>query len=239
MPMVNFCRKCKAEVPLGDSCPYCGGKLSQSGRQLSFGAARVPVRDWFGWNGFLRIILPVLAAVFAITLLAEGLTTGLNGIAALLKQGFFWQMVGLLAASLGLCWLMLALQGPEKVHYVIDQQGVHIRTYLAEPRAIQLYARFLSPGSVEELAQKDVRPPLEGLTLVRSISLPWAAMRRVRIWREESVLLFYRPRFWQAAAIRCPMEELQEAEELIRKRLKRIPKARIDPPEPKKQTKSR
>lgn len=239
MPLVNYCRKCKAEVPLGESCPYCGGKLSQSGRQLSFGAARTPVRDWFGWNGFLRVILPVLAAVFAITLLAEGMATGLNGIAALLKQGFFWQMVGLLAAALGVCWLMLTLQGPENVHYVVEQQGVQIRTYLADPTPVQLYARFLSPGSVEELAQSDSRPPLEGLTLVRSICLPWAAVRRVRIWREESVLLFYRPSFWQAAAVRCPVEELEQAEELVRRKLKRFPQTRVYPLEAKKKPKSR
>lgn len=239
MPLVNYCRKCKAEVPLGESCPYCGGKLTQSGRQLSFGAARTPVRDWFGWNSFLRVILPVLAATLAITLLAEGMTTGLNGIAALLKQGFFWQMVGLLAASLGICWLMLALQGTEKVHYIIDQQGVQIRTYLANPTPVQLYARFLSPGSVEELTRNEARPPLEGLTLVRSVNLPWAAVRRVRIWREEAVLLFFQPRFWQAAAIRCPVEELEEAETLIRKKVKRFPKVQVYPLEPAKKTKSR
>lgn len=239
MPLVNYCRKCKAEVPPGESCPYCGGKLSQSGRQLSFGAAHTPVRDWFGWNGFLRVILPVLAAVFVITLLAEGMATGFNGIAALLKQGFFWQMVGLLAASLGGCWLLLMLQGPEKVHYIIDQQGVQIRTYLVDPTPVQLYARFLSHGSVEELARSDARPPLEGLTLVRSICLPWAAVRRVRIWREESVLLFYRPCFWQAAAVHCPVEDLEQAEELVRKKLKRFPKVHVFPLPPKKKSNSR
>ena len=30
MPLANYCRKCKAEVPVGESCPYCGAKLTKT-----------------------------------------------------------------------------------------------------------------------------------------------------------------------------------------------------------------
>lgn len=225
MPLVNYCRKCKAETPLGETCPYCGGKLSQTGRQISFGAVRVPVKDWFAWNSMLRVALPVLGLVFAAALLAEGASTGLMGVAALLKQGFFWRMMGLLVLVLALCWLILRLQGPEKVHYVLDKQGVHVRTYLVSPGPVQLYARMLTPQAAEALAAADDRPPLEGLTLVRRVTLPWTAVRRMRVWRECATLLFYHPRFWLAAAVRCPVEDFAQAEEMVCQKLKRVPGA--------------
>ena len=62
--------------------------------------------------------------------------------------------------------------------------------------------------------------------LVRRITLPWAEIRRVRIWREGATLLFFRPAFWQVAAVRCPYGELAAAEALVRKKLKRNKKAK-------------
>ena len=70
MPLVNYCRKCRTETPLGESCPYCGGRLPKTGEQLSFGIIRNPVTDWFSWNDVLRVALPAwlvaLAAVLAV-----------------------------------------------------------------------------------------------------------------------------------------------------------------------------
>ena len=147
------------------------------------------------------------------------------GAAALLKQGFFWKMVGLLALVLLACLALLCLQGTEKVHYVLDKQGVHVRVYLPKDAGVwRLYARFVTPQQVQAL--EDDRPPLEGLTLVRRVTLPWEAIRRVKIWREGAMLLFYRPSFWQAAALHCPMEDLDQAEEYIRKKRKRFSRTR-------------
>lgn len=117
--------------------------------------------------------------------------------------------------------------GYGKVHYVLDKQGVHARTYLHDPGPVQLYARFITPEAVERLAATDDRPPLDGLTLVRRVTLPWSAVRRVRIWREGGAMLFFRPRFWQALAMRCPIGSLEEAEAFARKKLKRFKGVRI------------
>ena len=72
MPLVNYCKKCKAETPLGESCPYCGGKLAQTGEQISFGVMCRPEKEWFAWNNLLRIVLPVWLLVFVIVVAAEG-----------------------------------------------------------------------------------------------------------------------------------------------------------------------
>lgn len=232
MPMVNYCRKCKAETPPSDVCPYCGGKLSQTNEQLSFGAVRVPAQDWFAWNNLLRVILPAFMLALAIALAAEAAENGAAGVVALLFQGFARTLLAALAVTLLLLLLLLIIQGPERVHYVLDKQGVTARTYLSNPSAFRLYARFLSPGSVEKLA--DDRPPLEGLTLVRRIDLPWSEVRRVRVWREGFTLLFFRPTFWQAVSVRCPIADLPDAEAYVRRKLKRFKKVRVLPAENKK-----
>lgn len=229
MPLVNYCRKCKAEVPLGESCMYCGGKLAQTGEMISFGVVRAPVREWFAWNHLLRVALPVWGLVLVTVLLAEGAAAGQSGVIALIEQGFLRTMFGVLALMLGVIWLLLKGQGIENVHVVLDKQGVHIRTYLPEGDEIGLYTRFISPQMAEKLAAEDERPALEGLRLVRRVTVAWSAVRRVRIWREGSVILFFRPSFWQAAAVCCPAGELAQAEAYVRKKLKRQKKTKVLP----------
>lgn len=237
MPLVNYCKKCRAETPLGESCPYCGGRLSQTGEMISFGMVRKVSREWFAWNNLLRIVLPVWVLTLAIVIASEMAVSGAEGAAAMLAQGLMRTMVVLLLAALALIWLLLSLQGVESVHVVLDRQGVHVRTYLHRRNAIGLYARFASMQTVERLTATDDRPELDGLMLVRRITLPWNAIRRVKIWREGSTLLFFRPTFWQVAAVRCPFSELPEAEAYIRKKMKRVKKAKVQPleaPEKKK-----
>ena len=229
MPLVNYCKKCKAETPVGESCPYCGGKLTQTGEQISFGVMRRPEKEWFAWNNLLRVVLPVWALVLGIVVAAEGAAAGGSGIAALLTGGFLRTMLVLLAASLLVIWVMLKLQGVESVHVVLDKQGVHVRTYVQQGNELALYARFLSREAAEKLAAEDDRPELPGLVLVRRVSLPWNTISRVRIWREGCTILFFRPSMWQAAAIAVPVNELEAAEDLVRKKMKRNKKAKVQP----------
>ena len=76
MPLVNYCRKCRTETPLGESCPYCGGRLPKTGEQLSFGIIRTPVTDWFSWNDVLRVALPAWLVALGAVLMAEASATG-------------------------------------------------------------------------------------------------------------------------------------------------------------------
>ena len=231
MGLVNYCKKCKTEVPTGDSCPYCGGRLTRAGEQLSFGAQITPLRDWFHWNDLLRIGLAVLGLTLVATVAAEAAAAGQSGVIALIAQGFGGVMMGLLAALLVLIAVLLHLRGEERVHYVLDKQGVHARTYVADPSPVQLFARFTSPDAADKLAQADSRQPLPGLTLVRRTLIPWSSIRRVRIWREGGVVLLFRPAYWQVLAVRCPSQELAQVESYVRAKLKRSKKVRVLPME--------
>ena len=229
MPLVNYCRKCKAETPVGESCPYCGGKLTQTGEQISFGTIRLPHRDWFAWNQALRIVLPVMLLAFLIVVAAEAAAAGMQGVIKLLTGGFLRVMVMLLAGVTGFLWLAFKLQGTENVHVVMDKQGVCVRTYVPRDNMMALRMRMMNEQIAEKLAQEDERPELDGLVLVRKVMIPWGDTARVQFWEEESAILFYKPFFWLAAAVRVPVEERAAAEEFVRKKLKRNKKVRIPP----------
>ena len=218
MPLVYYCKKCKTEVQVGESCAYCGGKLSKQSEMLSFGTIHVPVRDWFCWNELLRIALPVLCAVTAVALLFELVAGGTAAVEKLLREGFLGTMLVLLGVALALFYVLLRLQGGERIHYVLDKQGIHAWTYLQNPNPLQLYTRLLTPETVVKFAQDDHALP--DLTLIRHQTIVWQDIQRVRLWRENAVVLLYKPSWWQVMHVNCPIEEWTAVEQMTRQKLK-------------------
>lgn len=232
MPTVNYCKKCQAEVPRGETCVYCGGKLTKTGEQISFGAIYKPVREWTSWKPYLRTVLFVWLLIAGGSLAAEAYSSGKNGVAALLAQNYLIWMVVLLFALLGLVFALLYFQQSERVHYVLDKDGVHARTYLEAGNNRQLALRFRSSFSCEKLQQTDTRPALDGLVQISRVTIPWSAVRRVCFCGD--TIQFFRPRFWQALAVHCPREEAEAAEEYIRKKMHRFKTVPVLPPEQNK-----
>ena len=236
MPLANYCRKCRAETPVGESCPYCGGKLTKAGERLSFGVSRAPWRDWFCWNRLLRVGLPVWALSFLLIALAEFCSGGTPALTGLFRRGFGLTMLWLLGGMLALFWALLFCQGQEKVHYLLDKDGVSAYTYVSEEvNDLALYARFLTPAQTE--AMQEDEHALPGLWLVRRVILPWERMKRVKIWREGQTLLFFDPAYWQVLAVTCPVQELAEAEAWVRAKTKRFKTVRVLPAEKEKSRK--
>ena len=227
MPWVQFCKKCKREVPSSEQCPHCFGKLPKTGERLSFGVVRQPVLDWFSWNQMLRVALPALALVAVITLGLEGIFGGGKGIQTLFLQGFFWTLIGALGFMLLVMMTLLILQGREVVHFVMDKDGAHAYTYISHPTTLQLSVRFLNWDAVEKMQKEELR--MEGYLLVKRIDLLWKDIRRAALWREECRILLFNPSWWQALTVSCPPQEYTEAETFLRKKLGRNKKVKITP----------
>lgn len=233
MPLANYCRKCRAETPAGESCPYCGAKLTKAGERLSFGVSRAPWREWFCWNRLLRVGLPVWAISFGLIALAELCSGGTGALTELFRRGFGQTMLWLLGGMLLTFWALLFCQGREKVHYILDKDGVSAYTYVSEEvNDLALYARFLTPLQAEALQEDEHALP--GLRLVRRVILPWERMKRVKLWREGQTLLFFAPAYWQVLAVTCPVQEFSEAEAWVRAKMKRFKTVRVLPNEKEK-----
>ena len=221
MPLHNYCKKCKAEVPVGENCPRCGNHLTKTGEHLSFQVRRLPVKDWFAWNGMLRVVLPVIGVILLATILLEAITEGAAGVSDVFVHGFFWTLMSTLGVLLAFTLLLLWLQGEEEVCYILDAKGVQAWIYLRNASALRLYARLTTPAAVLALQTEMPCVVQGGLTLVRKTELPWAVVKCVRLWPETGTVLLYRPAWWQALYIRCGEAEYDESVAFIRKKLGR------------------
>ena len=232
MPITAYCKKCARDVPPGDLCPHCGGKLAKSALRVAWCADHTPVRDWMSWNAVMRLVLPVLLAVLALILLLEGLAGGLEGIAALLRGGLLFSLLGLLALTAAGLLLAFILQGDDLQDCVVDGRGVHIQQYLPEPTALKLMLRLKSPRLLERY------DPTEGILLIGQKELLWKDIARVQLWPEKTLILLYAPAWWMRLSLPCTPFTYEDCLTFIQEKLGRkkgvmLPAELVAPPAPK------
>ena len=232
MPITAYCKKCARDVPPGDVCPHCGGKLAKSALRVAWCADHTPVRDWMSWNAVMRLVLPVLLAVLVLILALEGLAGGLEGIAALLRGGLLFSLLGLLALTAAGLLLAFILQGDDLQDCVVDGRGVHIQQYLPEPTALKLMLRLKSPRLLERY------DPTEGILLIGQKELLWKDIARVQLWPEKTLILLYAPAWWMRLALPCTPFTYEDCLTFIQEKLGRkkgvmLPAELVAPPAPK------
>lgn len=232
MPITAYCKKCARDVPPGDLCPHCGGKLAKSALRVAWCADHTPVRDWMSWNAVMRLVLPVLLAVLALILLLEGLAGGLEGIAALLRGGLLFSLLCLLALTAAGLLLAFILQGDDLQDCVVDGRGVHIQQYLPEPTAFKLMLRLKSPRLLERYDST------EGILLIGQKELLWKDIARVQLWPEKTLILLYAPAWWMRLALPCTPFAYEDCLTFIQEKLGRkkgvmLPAELVAPPAPK------
>ena len=212
MPLTSYCKKCARDVPVGDICPDCGGKLAASAVRLAWCVDHVPLRDWMCWNAVMRIALPAAGITLAVTLLLETIFGGLIGLAQLLSGGLLPTLAWLTLGSLAVLLLVFILQGDDLLDCVIDSTGVHIQQYLPRPTAFKLALRLKSPQLLKQRDESDV-------LLIASRSISWKEIRRVQLWREKGLILLYAPAWWQRLTIPCTHATWKDALAFIRDKL--------------------
>lgn len=227
MGWMNECKKCRKAVPADVVCPHCGRKLAKTNEYLAFWVYRVPLRDWFAWNHVLRVALPVLALVTVLTLWIEGAIGGDQGIRSLFFQGFLEVLLSVLAGILLVMLLLFSFQGKESVCYRLDKAGVQTYTYLRQPSRRVLLSRFLTRRTLLPLQKEEWA--LQGHVLVKRSVIAWADVKRVRFWRENKQILFFRPAWWQAMVITCPPAEFVQTEAFVRKKMGKDGQKKIRP----------
>ena len=199
MALTATCKKCNREVPVGNHCPYCGGKLGKTAAHAAWAVEKTPVRDWMSWNAVMRILLPAMLAVLLLTLLLEGLSGGTQALEQMLVSGFPIVLVILLGTVFLLVLLVLLLQGKELSDYVIDSRGVHETRYLPHPTALRLLLRGKSPALMNQLDPEAETPVLR----LDEKNLSWREVARVQLWPEKCMVLFYAPVWWLRIPVAC------------------------------------
>ena len=101
MAITSYCKKCRQDVPRGDSCPYCGAKLTKSSARVVWCLEHSPVKDWMCWNAVLRIMAPAMVVLLGMILLLEGLAGGWSAVEALVNRGLLWTCLLYTSAAQG------------------------------------------------------------------------------------------------------------------------------------------
>ncbi len=213
MPLTAYCKKCARDVPPGEHCPHCGGRLAKSALRIAWCSEHVPARDWMCWNAAMRVLLPVLCMVFLLLLVLEGLASGLAGVDALLRSGLLFALLGLLGITSAVLLLVFILQGEDLLDCVVDGRGIHIQQYLPQPTAFKLLLR-MKPASLMQHYS-----PEEGILLISQKELLWKDIARVQLWPEKTLILFYAPAWWMRLALPCTAFTYEDCLSFIQEKL--------------------
>lgn len=206
MPLAAYCKKCKSEVPVGDTCSQCGGKLTKAAVRFSFRYHHVRWKDWNCWNSLLRIAGPVWLLVCAVVAIIEIMARGWSALGALIVSQTAAALVGVGLAVIVAAGIWMVFAGSEMQYFFLDAKGVNLSTYLEQPKKYQLWMRGL-PG--HQLAEGEAADPY-GVYL-GDRQLPWTDVKRVQIWHDKNRILLYAPSWWMQMAVNCPADEFDEA----------------------------
>ncbi len=209
MPLTSYCKKCARDVPVGDFCPECGGKLAANTVRLAWCVDHTPLRDWMSWNAVMRIALPVLGITLALIFLLEAILGGLTGVTQLLTGGLVPTLPGLLLGALAVLLLIFILQGDDLLDCVIDSSGLHVQQYLPQPTPLKLLARLKSPQLLHQADES-------GVLLICSREIGWKEIRRIQLWHEKGLILLYAPAWWQRLSLPCTAATWSDALAFIR-----------------------
>ena len=232
MPLTSYCKKCARDVPVGERCPHCGSKLPANTVRLAWCVDHAPLKDWMSWNAVMRVALPVLLLALLLAILMEGLTGGVAGVEAILKEGLPLSLLGVAVFGVAVLLLLFILQGDDILDCVVDSKGFHVQQYLPEPTPIKLLARLKSPTLMNRVT--DENPML----LLSQREIAWKDIARVQLWPEKTLLLLYAPTWWLRLAVPCTPFTWEDAlalisEKLGRKKAVQLPQQLVAPQKPK------
>ena len=158
----------------------------------------------------MRLLLPVVGATLGLIVLAEGVLSGMTGVAALLSNGLVVTLLGMMGMLLAVMLLVFILQGDDLLDCVVDARGIHVQTYLPEPTALKLLLRGKSARLLEDG---------ERMLLISSREIAWKDIARVQLWPEKTMILFYAPRWWMRVSLPCTPFTWEDALSFIREKI--------------------
>jgi len=232
MPLTSYCKKCAADVPVGDRCPNCGSKLAANTVRLAWCVDHTPVKDWMSWNAVMRIVLPLTAVLIMLMLVLEMAVGGLAGVERMLSGGAVMAVLGVMCLGVAVILLALILQGDDVLDCVMDSKGLHVMQYLPEPTALKLLLRLKSPQMMQYVSAQ------VPMLLISQRDIAWKDVARIQLWPEKTLLLVYAPVWWLRLPLPCTPFTWEDALDMVREKLGRkkgvqLPEALIAPPKPK------
>ena len=217
---VYYCKKCKQDSA-STVCEHCGTPIAvnaKSGR-FKWRHIRTPLGDSPTLTGALKVLVMTVVCLLLLMFLGEVIFSPDKRAAVTMFATSGILPSTMIFAFLAVCviCLVLALQGREEMHFVLDNSGAHLQTWIA-PSRLKCFARFV-PYETYRIA---VDPEGVQRMLISETHLLWPDVCRVEIRRRACRIDLYRPAGFRFMSVYPDREELEAIENYIMPRMKHL-----------------
>lgn len=214
---VNYCSNCLRETPDLTKCPFCKQRLKKKDAGYSFTMDVKQSTDWYCWRRCLLALLPPVAAVMVITLLAELLSGGFALVGQMISDGFFLLYVLILCVIVLGIWLVLDLRGTAIEHNLLNDQMLIQHIAVRENDSKKLLLWLHTQATAAKLQEKQHITLPQTFALVRSRKIPLSKIKRIRLLSDSKIVLMYSSKWRLVLTLHCKAEDWNELEAYINK----------------------
>ena len=217
-----YCKKCKRDSA-SPVCQYCGVQIASlhQNERFFWKMLRIPLGDTVTVIGALRILLALLIMLVLTLFVGELIFSSDKSSAVyLLTMGGIlpWALV-FLAIGAAAVFLMLGLQGREEMHFVVDNRGAHVMTWI-EPSRMKCFARFVPYEEFKITADSEGNPRM----LIGESHILWDDVCRFEVRGRAGRIDLYRPSGFRFMSLYPEKQEMEALVQYITPRMKHLVK---------------
>ena len=219
---VYYCKKCKRDSST-QVCEYCGTPLAASPQNTRFKwrHIRTPLGDTPTLLEAVKLLVLTEVSLLLLVFLGELIfspdkraAVTMFATSGILPSALIFGFVGI-----ALVCLALALQGREELHFVLDNRGAHVQTWI-KPSRIKCFARFV-PYETYNIA---VDPEGNQRMLIAETHILWSDVCRMEIRRQACRIDLYRPASFRFMSVYPDRQELEAIENYTKSKLQKLVK---------------
>jgi len=217
-----YCKKCKRDSA-SPVCQFCGVQITSlnQNERYFWKMLRIPLGDTVTVISALRTLF-VLLVLLVLTLFTGELLFSRDKSSAvylLTMSGILpWTLI-FLAIGAAAIFLVLGLQGREEMHFVIDDRGARVMTWI-EPSRLKCFARFIAYDEYKITADSEGNPRM----LVGESCILWDDVCRFEVRKRAGRIDLYRPSGFRFMSLYPEKQEMEELVQYITPRMKHLVK---------------
>ena len=218
--LVYYCKKCKANSA-SPICEHCGAQINPQGQRFIWRYVRTPLGDTPTLVGAFKLIALTVTCLVLFLFLGELIFSSdkRSALTMLSASGILpWALI-LLAFCVTVVLLVLALQGREELHFVLESRGAFVQTWIA-PSRLKCLARFIpyERYGISRDAEGNER------MLIGQTNLQWQDVCRYEVRRHAGRIDLYRPSGFRFMSIYPEREEMEAVEDYCKRHMKQLAK---------------
>ena len=219
---VYYCRKCKQDS-VSPVCEHCGVQITSVNQNERFRwkSVRVPLGDSATVGSVLRALVITLLLLSVFLFVGEMLFAHDKRMAIRLMtmDGALPWLLAMLCIAMGIALLVLGLQGPEEIHFVLDARGAHRQTWIV-PGRLKCIARCIPYDETRIVPGPDG----DDRMMIGESHLVWTDVCRYEVKKRAGRIDLYCPSGFRFMSLTPETEEFDAVAQYISPKLKHLGK---------------